>query len=471
MRQAYYIANQSDQTLPVDIANIALADIESLVSSQIAYWLVDMRDWQKGWTTLCFIRGHLSPLIYLKPVIFLLESTDMPTEVKAASDGHINLTALSEHVIEDWASKVEPINLWIDRLSSHRELSLDSNLSFKVLRLVGSRNIELKPIATVRRTSGYVYPIIEPLFGKRDTGAMDTLSFLKHQALLTDVFVTRAHFCGHCGSAFLNFKETCPHCGTDDLDMAELVHHFKCAYTAELAEFQQGDRLICPKCELQLRHIGVDYDKPSTICRCNQCNHRFQDTVVMTDCYSCGRSAEPTNQEVRRISAYTISAIGQNAAYHGLDALFTNLLDSEFHLYSANAFRDFFRVEVARISRYKISSSSLAMINFKELDNLYVSLGRKARQVFGELSVIFKAIFRESDVITARNESIFFVIMTETNYDNAKRAMARLDDSVKSLFENNLNIALEVNIMIKEINTELDLETTLESFLTYSLKA
>jgi len=178
MRQAYYITNQQNKTLNIDISSILPSDIESLDLSKVAYWLIDMHNWQQGWASLCIIRRHLSPFIYLKPVIFLMGTNDIPDEIRESSDGHINALALNQNIIEYWASKVETINLWIDRLRK-RESTSDLNLSFKVLRIIASRNIELKPQITTRRISGYVYPVIEPLFGKRDTGAMETLSFLK----------------------------------------------------------------------------------------------------------------------------------------------------------------------------------------------------------------------------------------------------------------------------------------------------
>lgn len=470
MRQAYYISNQQTQGLTVDIPSVSLNDIQELELTKVSYWLIDMRNWQQGWENLCFIRRHLSSDIYLKPVVFLVGVNEIPKDIKKSSDGNIDISTLTSIVIEDFISKLESINLWIDKLS-HQEKKSDSNISFKILRILASRNCELKPIATVRRSSGFVYPIIEPLFTKRDRGALEILNFLKKQSLLTEKFVTRAHFCGHCSSAFLNFKETCPHCAADDLSTDELVHHFKCAHTAELSEFQQGDRLVCPKCERQLRHIGIDYDKPSVVSRCNQCNHRFQDPVVLTECYSCGRTAEPSTQDVQRINAYTVSAIGQNAAYYGLDALFTNMLETELYLYSTNAFHDFFQVEVARIERYKISTSSLAMINFNELDNLYIQLGKNAKHVFAELSSIFKAVFRESDVITAHNESIFFVLMTETSLQDAQRGMDRLEESMTALFESNLEIKLQLKTTIMAIDNELNLADTLELFLENSVKA
>ena len=96
----------------------------------------------------------------------------------------------------------------------------------------------------------------------------------------------------------------------------------------------------------------------------------------MTACYNCGRTAEPELQTVRTIQAYTVSAIGMNAAEFGLEALFTSILDTELRLYSATAFSDFFNVEKARIRRYKKSTSSLTMIHFQDLDDLYIRLGK-----------------------------------------------------------------------------------------------
>jgi len=185
----------------------------------------------------------------------------------------------------------------------------------------------------------------------------------------------------------------------------------------------------------------------------------------MVACYNCGRSTEPENQIVKVIQSYSVSAIGLNAAEYGLEALFTNILDSELRLYSINAFHDFFHVEAARIRRYKISSSSLAMIQFRDIDQLYIKLGGRAQEVFAELSAIFKSVLRQSDIITARNESIFFVIMTETKKQEAYRAIERLQEDVVALFKNNLDFSPRLVISIEAIDEQMDLEKTLEDFL------
>ncbi len=464
MRQAYYIECTEIQQAPAYVESISLNEIENTDLALVSFWLITMSDWQNGWKTLCSIRQSAISELYLKPVIFLLDKNKTPHEIVGASDGQINKEDLNQKLIEDRISLVEPINQWIDKLE-HQENDKDLNIAFKVLRMIASRNSEVTPVVTGNRESGYAYPLLDPLFEKQDSAVIEALSFLHSQSLLVEKFITRAHFCGHCGSAFLNFKDTCPHCSSEDLTLNELIHHFKCAYTAEHAKFLRGERLVCPKCELRLQHIGVDYDKPSTVYNCNDCTHSFQDSVVITTCYSCRRSADPENQDHRTIYSYSTSAIGQNAAYYGLDTLFTNFLKTELLLYSNAVFHDFVDIEVARIKRYKISSSSLAFINLKKLDQLYTELGKKTNQVFTELSSIFKSVFRNTDIISAHNETIFLVMMTETSYSNAHLAAARLEQSVKALFESNLGIVLDIEVLIKVVDETLQFNEILEEFL------
>ena len=464
MRKPYYIQAAGSQISCGGIETVTQDDIESINSQNVAYWLIDMRIWKEGWDILCYIRRHLSPTVYLKPVLFLIDSDTIPQDIVTSSDGNIHRSSCDERILEEWVSKVEHINQWIAHLPNANS-NTDTNIAFKVLRIITSRNIEIEPITTTRRHSGYVYPILEPLFAKRDTGVLETLAFLESQHLLTGRFISRAHFCGHCSSAFLNFKESCPQCNTDDIKSDELIHHFKCAYTAEMSHFRKADRLACPKCERELKHIGVDYDKPSIVHNCNQCTHTFQDPKIMTTCYNCGRHAEPENQETRTVYAYSVSAIGQNAADYGLDTLFTNILDTELNLFPEATFRDFFRIEQARIQRYKKSDSTLAIIRFNDLDKLYIKLGSKAREVFYELSMIFKTVLRTTDVISAKNETIFFVIMTETTTEHAQRATERLEQGVFELFKNNLDFSPEMTTKTYPIIADFNIDLALEEFL------
>jgi DNA-directed RNA polymerase subunit RPC12/RpoP len=67
-----------------------------------------------------------------------------------------------------------------------------------------------------------------------------------------------------------------------------LVHHFRCAYVGPLSDFKKEDHLECPKCNHKLKHIGIDYDKPSEINTCNTCNYSSQETAMKAKCVTCG---------------------------------------------------------------------------------------------------------------------------------------------------------------------------------------
>jgi GGDEF domain-containing protein len=366
-------------------------------------------------------------------------------------------------MIEKHVGDFEYINQWIDALPNSNEL--DNNIAFKILRFIASRNKEFAPVLSVADMTGFLYPQLQPFFERRDIGILQTIDFLHAQNLLISHFFKKAYFCSHCDCAFLNFEEICPHCSSNDLNMDELIHHFKCAYTGASPDFKRGDDLVCPKCDKALRHIGVDYDKPSTVYRCNQCAHSFQEPLVTSTCYNCGRTTEPENQVLRTIQSYSISSIGENAARYGMESLFANILETEIKLTPFASFNDFYNVEVARIQRYKKSTSSLVLFGFENLNELYIQLGKRAQNIFVELSAVFKSVLRSSDLITARNESVFIVIMTETDVVSAERAVERLKEGVEALFENNLDYKPTLFTRIHEVGPELSPEKMLEQFL------
>ncbi|MFC1747633.1 hypothetical protein ACFL2V_02380 [Pseudomonadota bacterium] len=464
MRTPYYVVTDDSRPAPLGIKTVNLDEIHKCEFEHVAFWLIDMHNQRLGWDLLSKIRHDVFPAVYLRPVIFWLGGEELHSDILDAAEGNIYASMLTEAVITEWAEKLQPINQWIDRLPD-ANTGGDTNIAFRVLRILASGRKELAPVTTTRRNSGYVYPVLDPLYGIRDASVLETLSFLESQKLVSGRFISKAHYCSQCDSAFLNFIEACPDCKSQHINGEELIHHFKCAHTAEISDFKHDDTLVCPKCDQSLHHIGVDYDKPSVVYRCNDCNHVFQDPLVLSSCYHCGWTIEPEHQVHRSIYSYTMTALGQNAALYGMDALFSSILDSKLRLHSLTDFKQFFDIEAARIQRYKLSTSSLVMIRLKDLDTVYIRLGKRAKDVFIELSAVFRAVLRRSDVITARNETIFFVIMTETSNENAHRAVERLEEGITALLENNLELTPDVISLIKNIDADMDLDATLEEFL------
>ena len=448
------------------LADLPLIDAESLDSidtDMIGFWLIEAAEDTVADALLTRIRQSPVPGIYLRPTVFLLQRRATPRDHLSPADYQLSDIAGGEG-ISALLSRFEPINRWIDLLL-RRDRTPNTSLPLRLLRFLASREDEVAPVPTVADPAGFIYPTLQPLVQNDARGVMELLRYLQQQRVIEGRFVTRAHFCNRCHSAFLNFKETCPQCGTEDLNVDELLHHFRCAHVAELADYRRGEDLVCPKCERHLQQVGVDYDKPSIIYRCKACEHSFQEPNIATTCYSCGHTVDPEHLDNRDLLAYRVTGIGANAAEFGLESLFSNLLESDLKLFPIKQFKDLFQLEKARIARYQRSQSTLVMLHLQDLDQVYMRLGERSRDVFAELVAVFRSVLRQSDVITAQNESVFIVVMTETTPEQAGIALKRLGDGIHALLTTNLDTPLEIRSARHAIGAELDLETEVEAFL------
>ena len=88
-------------------------------------------------------------------------------------------------------------------------------------------------------------------------------------------FIDKIHVCPVCRRSHQLFFECCPKCGSSDIREEPVLHHFRCANVSPESSYEWDGELRCPKCKHMLRHIGVDYDKPSSIYTCNACDETF----------------------------------------------------------------------------------------------------------------------------------------------------------------------------------------------------
>lgn len=463
MRLRYLEAGGGYASL-AQLPEVAPDAVGALDASRIRVWLLEAKDVEEAYPGICALRQNRSPAVYLRPIVLCLENDQGPQELLNAADGSSLIEGLTAEILAKTLSRFDSINLWIERAQQLAEKK-DTSIAVKYLRFIASRGRAFAPMKTTRYNTGFIFPEFLPFLKKDDTADLQaTLDFLLQQRVVRGDFITRAHHCSQCDCAFLNFKESCPDCGSDDLQLDELVHHFRCGHIGELKEYREGGELSCPKCERSLHQIGVDYDKPSIVYQCRSCSHSFQDPQVMTTCFNCGHTTAPENLSVRDVMSYSITAIGSNAAEYGFETLFSNLLEVELKLYSPKTFREILQLEVARIERYKRSQSCLALINF-DLEKLYLELGARAEETFAELSAVFSSVLRNSDVISAQTESLFLLLMTETTEQQAQLAMKRLTEGIVALMQTNMHYEVKLQVAFHNIDAQLNLDQTLEDFL------
>ena len=467
--RAIYLLNDLKNDLNFEFStSISLDKINDLNKQEnIGFWLIDASSGVKlAQKLLKKIRQQIIPNLYLRPIVFCFSYQENHPKIELMGcDDVLYINENTETQLSALTSKFELTNQWVDKLPDTYN-AFDTDLIFRLLRLIVSRNAEFSPIMTTKSLNGFVYPLLESISQQNDHSFFNIFDFLEEQHLIEGRFISHCYQCCQCQCAFLNFKEICSECGSEDIFSEELIHHFKCAHVGTKSTFQEGDHLSCPKCDRELKHIGVDYDKPSLINHCNKCNAHFQEAKVMRECFNCHSQTEPENQLSRSVKAYTATAIGKNAAIFGLDTLFTKIISSRVSFFSEVQFNQFLDIEIERIKRYKISNSSLGFIKFINIEKVYLQQGNKSAQFFEELSVIFKSILRESDIITAQNESLFIILFTETSKENSAIAIQRLMEGLKTLLEVNLGYVDKIPYAVEKISSDTKLNDLLDKFIS-----
>ena len=123
-------------------------------------------------------------------------------------------------------------------------------------------------------------------------------------------FLERIHVCPHCKESHLFYMEACPKCDSSLLKEEPVLHHFRCANISPESSYAYDGDLRCPKCHQFLRHIGVDYDRPSNVYTCQECNHTFLHTRMKVYCSSCKKTFRPSDLLAIDIYNYEFTSEG-----------------------------------------------------------------------------------------------------------------------------------------------------------------
>ena len=145
-------------------------------------------------------------------------------------------------------------------------------------------------------------------------------------------FIDRVHVCHTCGNSHLLFIECCPKCGSSNIRQESMIHHFRCANISPESAYAYDGQLVCPKCRRELRHIGVDYDRPATVFTCNNtvsernskarhCGNTFLAPAMKVRCVQCNSEMTPAELAAIDIWEYKLTPRGIEA-FAGDEGLF-----------------------------------------------------------------------------------------------------------------------------------------------------
>ncbi|PWH86699.1 TackOD1 domain-containing metal-binding protein [Brumimicrobium oceani] len=410
------------------------------------------------------IRGHFNPEHYLKPVLLLNQSS--------LKDPYINLidgTLYSLEQIKLILPSVQNILLRIKDLTFTSSLSYEALIIQKTISFMYSRNIDkMKPNVDFNSGIGYNYPILSVNFSRKEEHqVLNIIKTMTEEKLITKEFHDSVYLCNNCTSGYMSYREVCPKCNSSNAVSQDIVHHFPCSYVGPIEDFknQIDDELNCPKCNKTLRHIGVDYDKPSIVNDCLSCGHRYQDFNVKAKCMNCQFDNEVEELKKSTINVISITKKGQVMAVNGYVTTSRDLQEIKGTV-KLDTFTTMLKYEVERLKQTD-GKSNLAVLHLKNSGEAYSKMTTDLQKTM--LNFLIQDIRKNiptSSIITFYSSSTILISLNDLPLKIAKRLTQDIVDLMTALIETNFkDMVVSIDHSVKPVSNKLSGELQIQQLV------
>ena len=395
------------------------------------------------------------PIYCMRPV-FLAPGVKVDSSVIVHIDGEITL--------ENASGLKDKVNIIQSRMNLVSQeiikMTYEDNLILKVLRFMFSRSINLNSVTTRKTKSGYVYPIAS-LFYSEDEQQKIFINldnaFIKGY-LKRELLIDKIHLCQDCHGSFLNYREICPKCRSVDLISEDIIHHFKCAHVAPLSHFAKQRQLICPKCDSILRHIGIDYDKPSVLYTCNSCSHSFQDPNMEAYCLDCHKRNDLYELSLYQLYEYSLSAKGEQASRNGFMPSEDRNVGKNKNIIDYDMLNFMLQREISRVKLHK-TSGYFALVRM--FQNVIPAMNVKRGEEFmHEVAEIISGYTEDIDIISPKDYLSYYLIFPDNTLEMAFEKMDMIKFNLEKLMSD--NFLIEEDFMVISFE-ELALTPSIDS--------
>ena len=216
-----------------------------------------------------------------------------------------------------------------------------------VAEMLEGKIIELRPQLDFTTELGFTYPAAEQILKVTSKEAALILESLADKGILRKNFFDRLLRCPRCQS--INIRPTihCPKCGSGDIVQGRVLEHLACKYGGLEGEFLVRGRYVCPKCKVELRTLGVDYQSQGVLRKCRDCGEISSAPLIKWRCLKCSTLTD-------------VGGVGEVTIYsYSLDEAKRNWL--EFEIQPKVQFLEFLRqhgYEVTQNARMKGKSGA-----------------------------------------------------------------------------------------------------------------
>lgn len=306
-----------------------------------------------------------------------------------------------------------------------------ASLDLTILRLSHSRAQPLEALRSPQTVSTLLYPLLHGRAGIDDTQLRPALERLAGLDLLERRFAARLLACPKCSSARTAGFEACTACGSANLMEEPILHHYRCGFQDGESRFLHGLDLICPKCNQELRHFGVDYGRPGSMLRCRACQQVMNEPQPSFHCLDCqtvsrGDEVVPVDCYHYRLTERGIAAAqsGVLPAHIGAEA------EAAFpRTFTLKAFDLLVREQALVARRYdrpmavgRIRIGNLAALR-QQQDPSGNGPGSSTIRLFSQILV---ESLRETDFVAVPRDGLILVAMPETDIAQAHIVFDRI---------------------------------------------
>ena len=180
----------------------------------------------------------------------------------------------------------------------------------RILQAIKESGItEFKPSFSYEK--GIFYPDIEKIIPNSSINFITyVFEELEKHGIGRREFFDSNVICPLCGSHHLFVKFRCQICKSTNIEKQTAIQHLPCKYTDLPERFVKNirneEKLICPKCNRELKTLGVDYQKLEIYFNCGTCGRIRPATKCEYICGDCRESYSENQLKIIKFFTFVI---------------------------------------------------------------------------------------------------------------------------------------------------------------------
>ncbi len=174
-----------------------------------------------------------------------------------------------------------------------------------VTEMLAGRIVDIKPELDFTSELGFSYPVVEKTLKVKGKKVVSILESLVDKDTLARNFFDRLLRCPQCRSVNLRPYSCCPQCGSGNFARGRVFEHLSCKFGGLEDEFVAGGGYICPRCGVELRIGGGDYQSLGLMCKCHDCSEIFSQPEIQWRCLKC--DALTPQDRIDEVNIYSYS--------------------------------------------------------------------------------------------------------------------------------------------------------------------